>query len=205
MSERASNPRAGCFFFSDFATLVVALTLLLEEGLGALSDFVLEDRRCLEEWQRIFVNNFMLRIDLMLLTLIFVLLGGPHGKGTLAISRRLVIKEFERENIQSNLQVVALGLNVVLTSVVATAIVRTCSLGTRASSNSLLLFFRYHQYSSTSSVNSFSGFWRKTPHSQLVDKKFNSFSCEGFCEDVRQLILRIDKVKFNHPILNMLL
>ncbi|GKD55488.1 hypothetical protein Tco_1288875, partial [Tanacetum coccineum] len=48
-------------------------------------------------------------------------------------------------------------------------------------------------------------FWRKTPHSQLVDKIFNSFSCEGFCEDVCQLILRIDKVKFNHPILNMLL
>ncbi|GJY18112.1 RNA-directed DNA polymerase, eukaryota [Tanacetum coccineum] len=24
----------------------------------------------------------------------------------------------------------------------------------------------------------------KTPHSQLVDKKFNSFSCNGFCEDV---------------------
>ncbi|GJR68692.1 hypothetical protein Tco_0014757 [Tanacetum coccineum] len=36
---------------------------------------------------------------------------------------------------------------------------------------------------------------RKTPHSQLVDKKFNSFSCKGFCEDVRQLILRIDKHK----------
>ncbi|GKD23955.1 hypothetical protein Tco_1225658, partial [Tanacetum coccineum] len=46
---------------------------------------------------------------------------------------------------------------------------------------------------------------RKTPHYQLVDKKFNSFSCKGFREDVRQLILRIDKVKFNHPILNLLL
>ncbi|GKF40449.1 hypothetical protein Tco_0120510, partial [Tanacetum coccineum] len=51
----------------------------------------------------------------------------------------------------------------------------------------------------------FKSFWRKTSHSQLVDKKFNSFSCEGFCEDVCQLILHIDKVKFNHPILNMLL
>ncbi|GJV16923.1 hypothetical protein Tco_1362246 [Tanacetum coccineum] len=46
---------------------------------------------------------------------------------------------------------------------------------------------------------------RKTPHSQLVDQKFNSFSAKSFSEDVRQLILRIDKVKFNHPILNMLL
>ncbi|GJX24397.1 hypothetical protein Tco_0228842 [Tanacetum coccineum] len=32
-----------------------------------------------------------------------------------------------------------------------------------------------------------------TSHSQLVDKKFNSFSAKGFSEDVRQLILRIDK------------
>ncbi|GJY42470.1 hypothetical protein Tco_0429740 [Tanacetum coccineum] len=46
---------------------------------------------------------------------------------------------------------------------------------------------------------------RKTPHSQLVDQKFNSFSAKSFSEDVRQLILRIDKVKFDHPILNMLL
>ncbi|GKB88424.1 hypothetical protein Tco_0960696 [Tanacetum coccineum] len=45
MSERVSNPRAGCFFFLDFATLAVALTLLPEEGLGASSVFVLEDRR----------------------------------------------------------------------------------------------------------------------------------------------------------------
>ncbi|GKC97093.1 hypothetical protein Tco_1162535, partial [Tanacetum coccineum] len=46
---------------------------------------------------------------------------------------------------------------------------------------------------------------RKTPHSQLVDKKFNSFSAKSFSEDVRQLIFRIDKVKFDHTILNMLL
>ncbi|GKF96711.1 hypothetical protein Tco_0292532, partial [Tanacetum coccineum] len=46
---------------------------------------------------------------------------------------------------------------------------------------------------------------RKTPHSQLVDEKFNSFSAKGFSEDIRQLILRIDKVKFDHTIFNMLL
>ncbi|GJZ70769.1 hypothetical protein Tco_0634620 [Tanacetum coccineum] len=54
---------------------------------------------------------------------------------------------------------------------------------------------------------------RKTPHSQLVDKKFNSFSAKSFSEDVRQLILvkipPIDipygQVKFDHTILNMLL
>ncbi|GKA84918.1 reverse transcriptase domain-containing protein [Tanacetum coccineum] len=46
---------------------------------------------------------------------------------------------------------------------------------------------------------------RKTPHSQLVDKKFNSFSAKSFSKDVRQLIFRIDKVKFGHTILNMLL
>ncbi|GJW16469.1 putative ribonuclease H-like domain-containing protein, partial [Tanacetum coccineum] len=34
---------------------------------------------------------------------------------------------------------------------------------------------------------------RKTSHSQLVDKKFNSFSAKGFSEDVCRLILRIDK------------
>ncbi|GJS78800.1 hypothetical protein Tco_0728681 [Tanacetum coccineum] len=44
----------------------------------------------------------------------------------------------------------------------------------------------------------------KTPHSQLVDKKFNAFSAKGFSEDVRQLILRIDKVKFYYSILNLL-
>nr|GFB77245.1 hypothetical protein [Tanacetum cinerariifolium] len=46
---------------------------------------------------------------------------------------------------------------------------------------------------------------RKTPHSQLVYKKFSSFSAKSFSEDIRQLILCIDKVKFDHPILNMLL
>ncbi|GKD05578.1 hypothetical protein Tco_1180552, partial [Tanacetum coccineum] len=46
---------------------------------------------------------------------------------------------------------------------------------------------------------------RKTPHSQLVDKKFNSFSAKSFSKDVRPLILRIDKVKFNYTIFNMLL
>ncbi|GJR85581.1 receptor-like protein EIX2 [Tanacetum coccineum] len=46
---------------------------------------------------------------------------------------------------------------------------------------------------------------RKTSHSQLVDQKFNSISAKSFSEDVCQLILRIDKVKFDHPILNMLL
>ncbi|GJS15813.1 hypothetical protein Tco_0410285 [Tanacetum coccineum] len=46
---------------------------------------------------------------------------------------------------------------------------------------------------------------RKTSYSQLVDHKFNSFSAKRFSEDVCQLILRIDKVKFDHPIFNMLL
>ncbi|GJR72311.1 hypothetical protein Tco_0084676 [Tanacetum coccineum] len=46
---------------------------------------------------------------------------------------------------------------------------------------------------------------RKTSHSQLVDQKFYSISANSFSEDVCQLIFRIDKVKFDHPILNMLL
>ncbi|GKA04157.1 hypothetical protein Tco_0676938 [Tanacetum coccineum] len=45
---------------------------------------------------------------------------------------------------------------------------------------------------------------RKTSHSQLVDKKFNSFSAKCFSEDVRQLILRIDKVKLYYSVLNLL-
>nr|GFA70788.1 hypothetical protein [Tanacetum cinerariifolium] len=45
---------------------------------------------------------------------------------------------------------------------------------------------------------------RKTSHSQLVDKKFNSFSAKSFSEEVRQLIPCIDEVKFNHPIFNLL-
>nr|GEX30962.1 hypothetical protein [Tanacetum cinerariifolium] len=45
---------------------------------------------------------------------------------------------------------------------------------------------------------------RKTSHSQLVDKKFNSFSAKSFSEEVRQLILCVDEVKFSHPILNFL-
>ncbi|GJU35075.1 reverse transcriptase domain-containing protein, partial [Tanacetum coccineum] len=43
---------------------------------------------------------------------------------------------------------------------------------------------------------------RKTPHSQLVDKKFNSFSAKSFSKDVRQLIFRFDKVKVRSTILN---
>nr|GEZ14669.1 hypothetical protein [Tanacetum cinerariifolium] len=46
---------------------------------------------------------------------------------------------------------------------------------------------------------------RKTLHAQLVDQKLNPFSAKSFGEDVRQLILRIDKIKFDHSILNMLL
>ncbi|GJU17019.1 hypothetical protein Tco_1144985 [Tanacetum coccineum] len=46
---------------------------------------------------------------------------------------------------------------------------------------------------------------RKTLHSQLVDQKFDSISAKSFSEDVCQLIFRIDKVNFDHPILNMLL
>ncbi|GKF05047.1 hypothetical protein Tco_0035715, partial [Tanacetum coccineum] len=46
---------------------------------------------------------------------------------------------------------------------------------------------------------------RKTSHSQLVDQKVNSISAKRFSEDVCQLILRIDKVKFDHLILNMFL
>ncbi|GJV30843.1 hypothetical protein Tco_1391243 [Tanacetum coccineum] len=51
----------------------------------------------------------------------------------------------------------------------------------------------------------FQSLQRKTPHSQLVDQKFNYFSAKSFSEDVRQLTLCIDKVKFDHPILNTLL
>nr|GEV71856.1 retrovirus-related Pol polyprotein from transposon TNT 1-94 [Tanacetum cinerariifolium] len=47
--------------------------------------------------------------------------------------------------------------------------------------------------------------WHKTSHAQLVDQKLNSFSAKSFGEDVRPLILRIDKIKFDHTILNMLL
>ncbi|GJV43261.1 hypothetical protein Tco_1427797 [Tanacetum coccineum] len=65
--------------------------------------------------------------------------------------------------------------------------------------------FMYHHYSSASSANSFRVSVCKTSHSQLVDQKFNSFSAKGFSEDVRQLILRSDKIKFDHPFLNMLL
>ncbi|GJZ04553.1 hypothetical protein Tco_0537828, partial [Tanacetum coccineum] len=46
--------------------------------------------------------------------------------------------------------------------------------------------------------------WRKTPHSKLIDKKFNSFSAKCFSEDVHQLILRIDKVKLYYSVLNLL-
>ncbi|GKA52771.1 hypothetical protein Tco_0746086 [Tanacetum coccineum] len=62
---------------------------------------------------------------------------------------------------------------------------------------------RYHQYSSTSSAN-FQSLRRETSHSQLVDKKVNSFSAKGFSKDVRQLILRIDKVKLYYSVLNLL-
>nr|GEU57709.1 hypothetical protein [Tanacetum cinerariifolium] len=41
---------------------------------------------------------------------------------------------------------------------------------------------------------------RKTSHAQLVDQKLNSFSAKSFGEDVRQLILRIDQIKFDHQI-----
>ncbi|GKE42723.1 hypothetical protein Tco_1470007 [Tanacetum coccineum] len=72
-----------------------------------------------------------------------------------------------------------------------TAVRRTC--GSRvAESFSVLLKYR----------NSLK---HKTSHSQLVDQKFNSISTKSFSEDVCQLILRIDKVKFDYPILNMLL
>nr|GEX13948.1 hypothetical protein [Tanacetum cinerariifolium] len=47
--------------------------------------------------------------------------------------------------------------------------------------------------------------WCKTSHSQLVVKKLNSISAKSFCEEIRQLILFVDEVKFNHPILNLLL
>ncbi|GKG27404.1 hypothetical protein Tco_0403107, partial [Tanacetum coccineum] len=50
----------------------------------------------------------------------------------------------------------------------------------------------------------FHGLWRKTSHSQLVDKKFNSFSAKGFSEDVCQLILGIEKVKLYYSVLNLL-
>nr|GEU84654.1 hypothetical protein [Tanacetum cinerariifolium] len=45
----------------------------------------------------------------------------------------------------------------------------------------------------------------KTSHAQLIDQKYNSFSAKSFGEDVRQLILCIDKIKFDHTIFNMLL
>nr|GFD21162.1 hypothetical protein [Tanacetum cinerariifolium] len=59
--------------------------------------------------------------------------------------------------------------------------------------------------SSTSSINCFRVSGVKTSHAQLVDQKLNSFSAKSFGEEVRQLVLRIDKIKFDHPILNMLL
>ncbi|GKD18684.1 hypothetical protein Tco_1207842, partial [Tanacetum coccineum] len=46
------------------------------------------------------------------------------------------------------------------------------------------------------------GLRRKTLHSQIADKKFNSFSAKGFSEDVRQLILRIDNHKAITPLLS---
>nr|GEW50142.1 DNA-directed DNA polymerase [Tanacetum cinerariifolium] len=46
---------------------------------------------------------------------------------------------------------------------------------------------------------------RKTSHAQLLDQKLNSFSAKSFGEDVCQLILRVGKLKFDHPILNMIL
>nr|GFB61589.1 hypothetical protein [Tanacetum cinerariifolium] len=45
---------------------------------------------------------------------------------------------------------------------------------------------------------------RKTSHSQLGGKKFNSVPTKGFSEEIRQLILCVDEVKLNHPILNLL-
>nr|GFD57316.1 hypothetical protein [Tanacetum cinerariifolium] len=47
--------------------------------------------------------------------------------------------------------------------------------------------------------------WRKTSHAQLVDKKLNSISAGSFGKEICQLILYVDEVKFDHPILNMLL
>nr|GFA60751.1 hypothetical protein [Tanacetum cinerariifolium] len=40
---------------------------------------------------------------------------------------------------------------------------------------------------------------------QLVDKKLNSISAKSFFEEARQLILCVDIIKFDHPILNLLL
>ncbi|GJU17635.1 hypothetical protein Tco_1145601 [Tanacetum coccineum] len=59
-------------------------------------------------------------------------------------------------------------------------------------SNPFLSRFKADVQAASSSLDSLR---RTTSHSQLVDKKFNSFSAKGFSEDVRQLILRIDKVK----------
>ncbi|GKB33478.1 hypothetical protein Tco_0872879, partial [Tanacetum coccineum] len=63
----------------------------------------------------------------------------------------------------------------------------------------------YHYYSSTSSTNCFrvSGVKLRIP--SLLIRNSILISAKSFSEDVCQLILRIDKVKFDHPILNMLL
>nr|GFB53058.1 hypothetical protein [Tanacetum cinerariifolium] len=45
---------------------------------------------------------------------------------------------------------------------------------------------------------------RKTSHSWLVGKKFNSVPAKSFSEEIRQLILSVDEVKLNHPIFNLL-
>ncbi|GJZ20288.1 putative ribonuclease H-like domain-containing protein [Tanacetum coccineum] len=58
--------------------------------------------------------------------------------------------------------------------------------------NPFLSRFKADVQAASSSLDSLR---RKTPHSQLVDKKFNSFSAKGFSEDARQLILRINKHK----------
>nr|GFB75771.1 hypothetical protein [Tanacetum cinerariifolium] len=45
---------------------------------------------------------------------------------------------------------------------------------------------------------------RKTSHTQLGGKKLYSVPSKSFSEEIRQLILSVDEVKLNYPILNLL-
>ncbi|GJS36129.1 hypothetical protein Tco_0534511 [Tanacetum coccineum] len=46
---------------------------------------------------------------------------------------------------------------------------------------------------------------RNALHAWAVDEKFEAFSCECFCEDIRQLIIRLEKIELNNLILNLFL
>ncbi|GJX27513.1 hypothetical protein Tco_0233809 [Tanacetum coccineum] len=89
------------------------------------------------------------------------------------------IKRSERENIQSNLKCGFLGLECGAQSIVATA-------------NHLRIRGKLRTANS----------YVSRPANSGITKSANS---ESYSEDVHQLIRRIDKVKFDHTILNMFL